>query len=202
SVYTLRGDWQGNGIGRVSASAGLRGVGDAALTLRYRRGRVCALGVRSRNGAVTPRPHSRQGGARRPASDRTRTCNPPAFETIALAMALPAHQRLEGASAAAAHQLLRARMVPAALHTNPKETLASRNEQRLLIRPTAELYVRRGLRRRDIGQLFSGGRKDMNPRSVARNGAVDVAVPVHADPIGPDARRKIHHGAAEFRRAV
>src|SRR5204863_43721 len=69
---------------------------------------------------------------------------------------------------------LRARMVPDALHANPIQTLPRRNEQRSLIRPLAKLHIRRGLRRRDKGQLLSRRRADMDPRSrPCRNGARD-----------------------------
>ena len=41
----------------------------------------------------------------------------------------------------------------------------------------------------------------MDTLALALNGAIDVAVPIHTDPIGPG-RREIHHRAAELRRAV
>src|SRR5216117_2936325 len=78
--------------------------------------------------------------------------------------------------------LLEARMMPAALHVNPVQTFPRRNEQRLFIGPAPEPHVRRLLRRRDVGQLLPRRREDVDAWALARNGAIDVAVPVHADP--------------------
>src|ERR1041385_4571384 len=94
-----------------------------------------------------------------------------------------------------------ARVVSRPLHANPIEALPRGDEQRLRVGPAppAEPHVRGLLGRRDVGQLLSGRRENVDAGLAARNGAIDVAVPVHADPIGPRVGREIHHRSEERR---
>src|SRR5881628_3046293 len=84
-------------------------------------------------------------------------------------------------------RLLRACGVPGPFHPNPVQALPRGDEQGLGIGPPcpAELYVRRALGRRDVGQLLPGRRVDVNALALPLHRAINVTVLVHADPIGP-----------------